>query len=156
MRELKGELKGSGLKIGIAVSRFNSTVTKGLLEGAIDKLTQCGVKEDDIDVVWVPGAFELPQIIKKMAKLKRYDGIISLGCLIRGETPHFEYIASKVASGIAKLNLEHDIPIAFGVLTTDTIEQAMERSGLKLNKGAQAAESLLEMVNLLRRIEAEK
>lgn len=153
MREFKGELSGRGLKIGITISRFNSTITKGLLEGAVDKLKRCGVKEDDIEVAWVPGAFELPQVIKKMAELKRYDGIIALGCVIRGETPHFAYIASEAASGIAKLNLEYDIPIAFGVLTTDTIEQAMERSGLKLNKGAQAAESLLEMINLLRRIE---
>lgn len=149
IKEYTGSLKGEGLKIGIVVSRFNSSITKNLLNGAVDRLLRSGVAEEDIEIAWVPGSFELPKVVKLLAEFKRYDGIIPLGCVIRGETPHFEYIAREVAKGVARLNLEYDLPIVFGVLTTGTVEQAIERAGVKVNKGAQAAESLIEMVNLL-------
>jgi 6,7-dimethyl-8-ribityllumazine synthase len=152
MKTHEGSLAGEGLKIGIVVSRFNSFITERLLDGAVDKLSRCGVNEKDIDIVWVPGSFEIPKAVKALAKLGKYDGILPLGCVIRGETPHFEYIAAEVTKGLAKLNLDLAIPIAFGVLTTDTTDQAIERAGVKTNKGADAAESLIEMINLIRRL----
>ncbi|MFQ5793512.1 MAG: 6,7-dimethyl-8-ribityllumazine synthase [Candidatus Bipolaricaulia bacterium] len=153
METYQGTLDGNGLKIGIVVSRFNELITEKLLSGAVDRLTRSGVREEDIDVAWVPGSFELPKVVKTLAESGRYDGIISLGAVIRGGTPHFEYIATMVSTGLATLNLEYDTPIAFGVLTTDTVEQAIERAGTKHgNKGTEAAESVLEMVNLLKQL----
>lgn len=150
-KEVKASLEGRGLKIGIAVSEFNSFVTKNLLKSAKAVLFNCGVKEADIDILWVPGAFELPTAVKAMAESKKYDGIIPLGCVIRGQTPHFEYISSACTMSLAQLSISLNVPIVFGVLTCDTVEQAVERSGPKRNKGAQAAESLLKLINALKR-----
>jgi len=154
-REWRGKLLGHGLKIGIAVGEFNSFVTKNLLEGAKSTLLHYGVKEDDIDIIWVPGAFELPAAVKALADSQKYDGIIPLGCVIRGQTPHFEYIASACTRGLAQLSLTSPIPIVFGVLTCDTVEQAIERSSPKRNKGVQAAESLLKLIDALRQLKEE-
>ncbi len=151
-RVIHGRLEGKGLKIAIVVSRFNSTVTERLLAGARDRLLRSGVNEEDIDIYWVPGAFELPQAVRAVLEKGGYDGLLPLACLIRGETPHFEYLASVVSRELARLGVEHKMPLVFGVLTTDTPEQALERSGIKANKGAEAAESLLELIDLLRQI----
>jgi len=151
MREYCGSLEGKGLRIAIVVGRFNSAVTMRLMEGAVDRLVRGGVDEDDIDVIWVPGSFELPQVTSRLIQSGKYDGILPLGCLIRGETPHFEYLAGAVTRELARLSLE-GTPLVFGVLTADTAEQALERAGMKLHKGVQAAESLLELINLLRRL----
>lgn len=152
-RKVEGRLSGLGLKIAIVVSRFNSMITQRLLEGALERLRLLGVKEEDADIVWVPGAFELPQAAKALAQTGHYDGILPLGCVIKGETPHFEYICQAVTQGLTRLALESKTPLVFGVLTTDTEEQALERAGLKSNKGAEAAESLIELINALRAIE---
>jgi 6,7-dimethyl-8-ribityllumazine synthase len=147
----EGKLDGGGLRVGIVVSRFNSLITERLLEGALDRLYRSNVAEKDVDVCWVPGAFEVPRAAKTMAETGRYDGIVALSAVIRGGTPHFEYIASEVSKGIAMVNLEAPAPVAFGVITADTVDQAIERAGTKAgNKGAQAAESLIETVNVLR------
>jgi 6,7-dimethyl-8-ribityllumazine synthase len=147
----EGKLDGGGLRVGIVVSRFNSLITERLLEGALDRLHRSNVAEKDVDVCWVPGAFEVPRAAKTMAETGRYDGIVALSAVIRGGTPHFEYIASEVSQGIAMVNLEAPAPVAFGVITADTVDQAIERAGTKAgNKGAQAAESLIETVNVLR------
>jgi 6,7-dimethyl-8-ribityllumazine synthase len=151
VRELSGSLDGTGLRIAIVVGRFNSAITERLLTGAIDRLVRGGVKRDDIDIFWVPGSFELPQVARSLIQSGKYDGILPLGCLIRGETPHFEYLAAAVTRELAHLSLE-GTPLVFGVLTADTAEQAIERSGVKLHKGVQAAESLLELINLLRQL----
>lgn len=151
-KEFHGRLEGKGLRIAIVVSRFNSTVTERLLAGARDRLLRSGVDEENIDVYWVPGAFELPQAVRAVLEKGGYDGVLPLGCLIRGETPHFEYLAGVVSRELARLGVEHRTPLVFGVLTTDTPEQALERSGIKANKGAEAAESLLELISLLRQI----
>lgn len=151
MAELSGSLQGEGLRIGIVVGRFNSSITEQLLAGAIDRLVRGGVKRDDIDIYWAPGSFELPQVAERLVRSEKYDGILPLGCLIRGETPHFEYLAATVTRELAHLSLE-ETPLVFGVLTADTTEQALERSGMKLHKGVQAAESLLELIDLLRQI----
>jgi len=152
-KTFEGKLDGSGLRVGIVVSRFNNLVTERLLEGALDRLRRSNVPEESTDVCWVPGAFEVPKITDRMAASGRYDGVIALAAVIRGATPHFEYIASEVTKGLARVNLQVDVPIAFGVITADTIDQALERAGTKLgNKGAQAAETLIEMVNLLKGI----
>jgi len=151
-KEFRGRLEGKGLRIAIVVSRFNSTVTERLLAGARDRLLRCGVEEENIDVYWVPGAFELPQAVRAVLERGGYDGVLPLGCLIRGETPHFEYLAGVVSRELARLGVEYKTPLVFGVLTTDTPEQALERSGMKANKGAEAAESLLELINLSRQI----
>ncbi len=151
MRELSGSLQGMGLRIGIVVGRFNSSITERLLAGAIDRLVRGGVERDDIDIYWAPGSFELPQVAERLVRSEKYDGILPLGCLIRGETPHFECLAAAVTRELARLSLE-GTPLVFGVLTADTTEQALERSGMKLHKGVQAAESLLELVNLLRQL----
>jgi 6,7-dimethyl-8-ribityllumazine synthase len=151
VKTFEGKLIAKGLKFGMVVSRFNSFISDRLLEGAMDALRRSGAEEEDCFVVRVPGAFEIPLAAKKMAKSGRYDAIICLGCVIRGATPHYAYIAAEVTKGIASLSLESEIPVAFGVLTTDTIEQAIERAGTKAgNKGFDAAMSAIEMANLLK------
>jgi 6,7-dimethyl-8-ribityllumazine synthase len=152
-RNFEGTLIAKGLRFGIVVSRFNSFISERLLEGAMDALRRSGAEEEDCSVVRVPGAFEIPLAAKKMVKTGRFDAIICLGCVIRGATSHYAYIASEVTKGIASLSLESEIPIAFGVLTTETIEQAIERAGTKVgNKGFDAAMSAIEMANLLKEI----
>lgn len=147
-------LLGEGLKFGIIVSRFNDFITSKLLEGAEDALLRHGVNEDDIEVTWVPGSFEIPLVAQKLAGTKRYDAIICLGAVIRGGTPHFEYVAAEVTKGIAQVALNTGLPVAYGVLTCDTIEQAIERAGTKQgNEGARAALTAIEMANLLNTIE---
>ncbi len=153
VKTLEGNLLAKGLRFGIVVSRFNSFISDRLLEGAMDALRRSGMEDKDCSVARVPGAFEIPLAAKKMAKSDRYDAIICLGCVIRGATPHYAYIAAEVTKGIASLSLESEVPVAFGVLTTDTIEQAIERAGTKAgNKGFDAALSAIEMANLLKEI----
>ncbi len=148
----EGKLLGQGLRFGIVVARFNEFITNRLLSGAVDILRRHGVSDSDIEVAWVPGAFEIPLAAKKMAAC-RYDGVICLGAVIRGTTPHFDYIASEVTKGIAQVGLEAGIPVIYGLITADTLEQAIERAGTKAgNKGAEAALSALEMVNLFREL----
>lgn len=150
MRTYEGKLVAEGLKFGIVVGRFNEFIGGKLLDGALDALNRHGVAQDSIDIAWVPGAFEIPLIAKKMAKSNKYDGVICLGAVIRGATPHFEYVSSEVAKGIAHVTLDTEVPVAFGVLTTDTIEQAIERAGTKAgNKGFEAAVTVVEMANLI-------
>ncbi len=150
MVEINGNLKADNLKFGIIVSRFNSLITEKLLEGALDCIVRHGGSKENITVVRVPGAFEIPLIAKKMAKSKKYDAIICLGAVIRGSTPHFDYVASEVSKGIALVSLETEVPVAFGILTTDTLEQAIERAGTKMgNKGFDAALSAIEMANII-------
>ena len=152
-KTLEGKLIAKGLKFGMVLSRFNNFIAERLLEGALDALKRSGAEEEDCAVARVPGAFEIPLAAKKMVKTGRYDAIICLGCVIRGATPHFEYIATEVTKGIAHLSLESEIPISFGVLITDTIEQAIERAGTKMgNKGFDAAMSAIEMANLMKEI----
>jgi len=149
----EGKLLAEGLKFGIVVSRFNEFVTKRLLEGALDALGRHGAKEEEIAVIRVPGTFEVPLVAQKMASSGKYDAVICLGALIRGATPHFEYIAAEVTKGIAQVGLSTGVPTIFGVITADTIEQAIERAGTKIgNKGFDAAEAAIEMANLLREI----
>ncbi|WP_353893838.1 6,7-dimethyl-8-ribityllumazine synthase [Proteinivorax hydrogeniformans] len=150
MRVYEGNLVAKGQKFGIVVGRFNEFIGSKLLSGALDGLKRHGVNEEDIEIAWAPGAFELPLVAKKMAKSKKYAGVICLGAVIRGATPHFDYVSSEVTKGVASTSLELDIPIIFGVLTTDTIEQAIERAGTKAgNKGFEAATTVIEMANLL-------
>lgn len=150
-RFFEGKLDATGLKTGIIVSRFNSFISERLLEGAIDALVRHGANEQDIHVARVPGAFEIPLAAKKMAASGTYDAIIALGAVIRGSTPHFEYVSSEVTKGVAAISLESGIPVAFGVLTTDSIEQAVERAGTKAgNKGFEAAVTAIETANLLK------
>jgi len=152
-KTFEGKLIAKGLKFGMVLSRFNNFIAERLLEGALDALKRSGAEEEDCTVARVPGAFEIPLAAKKMVKSGRYDAIICLGCVIRGATPHFDYIATEVTKGIAHLSLENDIPISFGVLMTDTIEQAIERAGAKVgNKGFDAAMSAIEMANLMKEI----
>ena len=147
----EGQLIAKGLKFGIVASRFNELISSKLLDGATDALKRHGAADGDIGVAWVPGAFEIPVVAKKMAESKRYDAVICLGAVIRGSTPHFEYIASEMSKGIAQVGMMTGVPTIFGVITTDTIEQAIERAGTKAgNKGFAAAESAIEMANLLR------
>ena len=147
---IEGNLKGEGKKLGIVVARFNSFISEKLLEGALDALTRSGVKDKDIDVARVPGAFEIPLVTQKMAKSGKYDAVICLGVVIRGATPHFDYVAGEVAKGTAQVMLDTGVPVLFGVLTTETIEQAIERAGSKAgNKGSEVAVGALEMTNLL-------
>jgi len=154
-RIIEGVLLGEGLKFGIVVSRFNSFITERLLEGALDALKRSGAQEEGIDIVRVPGSFEIPYAAKKMALQKKYHAIICLGAVIRGATPHFDYIASEVAKGVAHTGLESGVPVLFGVLTTDNIEQAIERAGTKAgNKGWEAAISAIEMANLFKTMES--
>lgn len=150
---IEGKIVAKGMKFGIVASRFNDFISGRLIDGAIDVLVRAGAEEKDIQVFKVPGAFELPLVSKKLAKTGRFDAIICVGAVIRGATPHFEYISAEVTKGIASVSLETEIPIAFGVLTTDTIEQAIERAGTKVgNKGSDAAMSAIEMIDLLRKL----
>src|SRR4030065_127340 len=152
-KTIEGKLRAKGLKFGIVLSRFNNFISDRLLEGALDALRRSGAEEGDCSVVRVPGSFEIPLATKKMAKSGRYDALICLGCVIRGATPHFEYIATEVTKGIASITLESEVPISFGVLITDTLEQAIERAGTKVgNKGFDAAMSAIEMANLVKEI----
>ena len=153
VKVVEGKLKADGIKFAIAVSRFNSFITDRLLEGAIDCILRHGGREEDITVFKVPGSFELPLVAKKLAK-KDFDAVIALGAVIRGETPHFDYVAAEVSKGIAAVSLETGKPVIFGILTTDTVEQAIDRAGTKAgNKGWEAALAAIEMVNLLREME---
>ena len=155
MKTFEGKLVSSGIKVGIVVARFNEFITSKLLSGAMDGLLRHNVKEEDIQVAWVPGAFEIPLIASKMAKSGRYDAVICLGAVIRGATSHYEAVVNEVTKGIANVALKTDIPVMFGVLTTENIEQAIERAGSKAgNKGSECAEGAIEMVNLIRQIEA--
>jgi 6,7-dimethyl-8-ribityllumazine synthase len=149
MASFEGNLIGTGLKMGIVVSRFNELLSGRLLSGARDGLIRHGVAEEDVDVAWVPGGFEIPLVAKQMAASGRYDAVLALGVVIRGGTPHFEYVASEVAKGVAKASLDSGVPVMFGVITADTIEQAVERAGTKAgNKGWDAALGAIEMANL--------
>jgi len=153
VKTFEGRLLAKGFKFGMVVGRFNNFISERLLEGAMDALRRSGAEEEDCSVVWVPGSFEIPLIAKTMAKSGRYDAIICLGCIIRGGTPHHAYIAAEVIKGIASLTLDCEIPVALGVLTTDTIEQAIERAGTKAgNKGFDATMSAIEMANLLKEL----
>lgn len=150
---VQGELQGSGQKLGIVLGRFNSFIGDALLGGAIDVLKRNGVKEKDITVAYVPGAFEIPLAVKKMADGGKFDGVIALGAVIRGSTPHFDYVAGECSKGLSSVQLETGVPVGFGVLTVDTIEQAIERAGTKAgNKGAEAAMTVVEMVNVLKNL----
>jgi len=150
-RMYEGQFSAEGLKFGIVASRFNEFITSKLLDGALDALKRHGASDDDIAVAWVPGAFEIPVIAKRMAESGRYDAVICLGTLIKGSTPHFDYIASECSKGIAQVGMATGVPTIFGVITTDSIEQAIERAGTKAgNKGFAAAEAAIEMANLLR------
>lgn len=150
MRVIQGKLIGSGLRIGIAVSRFNELISGRLLDGAVDALTRHDVKHSDIDVYWVPGAWELPLITKEMALSGKYDAIIALGAVIKGDTPHFDVVCAEMSKGLANVGLEHRVPVTMGVLTTDTLEQALLRAGSKAgNKGFDAATTAMEMATLL-------
>ncbi|HEY82035.1 MAG TPA: 6,7-dimethyl-8-ribityllumazine synthase [Dehalococcoidia bacterium] len=152
-KRFEGKLLGQGLKFGLVVSRFNELFTQKLLEGAQDALLRHGVSEEDIEVAWTPGSFEIPLIAQKLAQSKRYDAIICLAAVIRGGTPHWEYIAAEVTKGIARISLETGLPVINGIITTDTLEQAIERSGTKAgNKGFQAAVAAIEMANLVKAI----
>lgn len=149
MSTFEGHLIGTGLKFGIVVARFNELLSSRLLSGAQDALVRHGVEADDIDVAWVPGAFEIPMVAGKLAASGRYDAVIALGVVIRGGTPHFEYVASEVSKGVAKASLDTGVPVMFGVITADTIDQAVERSGTKAgNKGWESAVAAIEMANL--------
>lgn len=149
MKEFKGELISKGYQVALVVARFNNFITEKLLQGAKDALTRSGAKEGEIDVVWVPGAFEIPLVAKRLLQGKRYQAVICLAAIIRGETPHFDFIASEVSKGIAQLNLEFAQPVTYGVITADNTDQAIERAGNKMgNKGFQAAQSAIELLNL--------
>ncbi len=150
-KKYEGTLQGAGLKIGVVVSRFNEFITGKLLAGAEDALVRHGVKEGDIDVAWTPGSFEIPLIAKKMADSGKYSAIICLGAVIRGGTPHFDYIASEVTKGIAQVSLQAEVPVLYGVITADTLEQAIERAGTKMgNAGFAAAQAAIEVANLVK------
>jgi len=150
MTTYEGNLIGTGLKIGIVVSRFNELLGSRLLSGANDALVRHGVAAEDVDVAWVPGAFEIPLVAEKLASSGRYDAVVALGVVIRGGTPHFEYIAAEVSKGVAKISLDTGVPVMFGVITADTIEQAVERAGTKAgNKGWEAATGAIEMARLV-------
>ncbi|MEW5953695.1 MAG: 6,7-dimethyl-8-ribityllumazine synthase [Bacillota bacterium] len=146
----EGHLIGQGLKFGLVVGRFNEFITNKLVSGALDALYRHGVADQDVDVAWVPGAFEIPMVAQKMAARQKYDAVICLGAVIRGATPHFDYVAAEVSKGVAKAGLETGRPVIFGVITADTIEQAIERAGAKAgNKGWDAAVTAIEMANLI-------
>jgi 6,7-dimethyl-8-ribityllumazine synthase len=150
---IQGDFAGKSRKIGIVISRFNEFISGKLLEGALDGLKRHGVADEDITVAWTPGAFEIPLIARKLAESKKFDAVIALGCVIRGATPHFDYVAGEAAKGVGQASLQTGVPVIFGVLTTDTIEQAIERAGTKSgNKGFDAAMAALEMANLLRKL----
>ena len=154
VRNVEGDFNAAGMRMALVVARFNHFVTDRLVEGALDALVRHGAKEDDIAIVRVPGAFEIPLAAKRIAAGGKYDAIICLGAVIRGSTPHFDYVAAEVSKGVAAVGLDAGIPVAFGVLTTDSIEQAVERAGTKAgNKGSEAALVAVEMVNLLRHLD---
>ncbi|MGN1176570.1 MAG: 6,7-dimethyl-8-ribityllumazine synthase [Roseburia sp.] len=157
MKTLEGKLvaeAGKDIRVGIVIARFNEFITSKLLGGALDALRRHGVKEDDIHVAWVPGAFEIPLIASKMAESKKYDAIICLGAVIRGNTSHYDYVCSEVSKGVANVSLNSGVPVMFGVLTTENIEQSIERAGTKAgNKGFDCAVGAIEMVNLIRDLE---
>ena len=151
MRSLEGKVVAEGIRIGIVVARFNEFITSKLLGGAIDGLVRHGMNEDDVDVAWVPGAFEIPLIAKKMAKSGKYDAVIALGAVIRGSTSHYDYVCNEVSKGVAAASMESGVPVMFGIVTTENIEQAIERAGTKAgNKGYDCALGAIEMVNLIR------
>ena len=151
MRTIEGNLVAQGIKVGIVVGRFNEFIVSKLLGGALDGLKRHGVEDENIEIAWVPGAFEIPLVAKKMANSKKYDVVICLGAVIRGSTPHFDYVCAEVSKGIANVSLNSELPVIFGVLTTDSIEQAIERAGTKAgNKGYDAAVAAIEMANLLK------
>lgn len=151
--QIEGQLIGSGKKFAIVVSRFNDFINDKLLSGAVDNLTRHGVSDSDITVAWTPGAFEIPPVTKKLAESGKYNAVIALGCVIRGATAHFEYVAGEAAKGIGQAAMQTGIPIIFGVLTTETIEQAIERAGTKAgNKGAESALAAIEMANLMEQL----
>ncbi len=153
MKTLEGQLKADNLKFGIVVGRFNEFISSKLLSGSIDCLVRHGADNEDITVVWVPGAFEIPLVAKKMAATGKYDAIICLGAVIRGATPHFDYVCAEVSKGIASVSMQYETPVSFGVLTTENIEQAVERAGTKAgNKGVDAAMAAIEMADLLKNI----
>ena len=149
----EGMLQGKGLKFAIVIARFNEFITGKLLDGAQDAMKRHGVNEVDVDIAWAPGSFEIPLVAKKLAETKKYDAIICLGAVIRGATPHFEYVANEVSKGIAKVGLDAGIPVAYGIITADNLEQAIERAGTKAgNRGFDAATNAIEMANLLKGI----
>lgn len=151
LKTIEGKLDAKGMRVGIVVSRFNSFISERLVEGAVDALLRHGAEQDNLQIVRVPGAFEIPLTAKKLAGSGRYDAIICLGAVIRGATPHFDYVSAEVSKGIASVSLDSGVPVSFGVLTTDNIEQAIERAGTKAgNKGFEAAVGAIEMVNLFR------
>ncbi len=153
MKNIEGMLQANGLKFAVVATRFNDFVVERLVGGTVDYLTRHGASEADIDIIRIPGAFEMPIVAKKIAKAQKYDGIIALGAVIRGSTPHFDFVASEATKGLAQVSLEFDTPIGFGLLTTDNIEQAIDRAGLKSgNKGAEAAAAVLETIRVLEQI----
>ncbi len=153
VKQIDGDLQARGTRFGIVVGRFNSFIGERLLEGALDTLTRHGADNGNIEVVRVPGAFEIPLALKAMAESKKYDALIALGCVIRGETPHFEYVAGECAKGLSQVSMSHNLAVGFGVLTVDTIEQAIERAGTKAgNKGVDAALTAIEMANLMKKL----
>ncbi len=150
MKVLEGDFDGAGKKVGIVVSRFNEFISSKLLDGALDGLRRNGVRDDDVTVAWTPGAYEIPIVCGKMAMSGQYDAVIALGCVIRGATPHFDYVAGEAAKGVGQVAMQTGVPVIFGVLTTDTIEQAIERAGTKAgNKGFEAALAAVEMAHLM-------
>ena len=155
MRTVDGQMIVRDARLGIVAARFNEAIVNQLIHGAIDTLKRHGADESQLSLVRVPGAFELPLAAQRLAKTRQFDGIIALGAVIRGATPHFDYVCAQAASGLSRVSLDHDLPIGFGVLTCDTIEQAVERSGVKAgNKGTEAALAVIEMVSLLRQLES--
>ena len=152
IKTVKGKMVVTGKRFGVVNSRFNEFITQKLLDGALDTLLRHGVKEEEIEVVWVPGAFEIPYAAKKMAESGKYDSVICLGAVIRGDTPHFNYISSEVTKGVAQTSLTTGVPTIYGLITADTLEQAIERAGTKVNKGRDAALSAIEMVSLFSQI----
>ena len=153
MKKFEGKFNGKGIKIGIVAGRFNEFITSRLVGGAVDVLKRNDVNDEDIDIAWVPGAFEIPLITKKMAESKKYDAIITLGAVIKGSTPHFDYVCAEVSKGVAQISLQTGLPIMFGVLTTNNIEEAIERAGTKAgNKGSDVAFGALEMIDLIKNI----
>ena len=153
MKTFEGNFTGGKIKVGIIGGRFNEFITSKLIAGAKDALIRHGVKEENIDLAWVPGAFEIPLVAQKMAKTKKYDAIITLGAVIRGATPHFDYVCSEVSKGVATVSLQNEMPVIFGVLTVNSIKEAIERSGTKAgNKGFEAGMGAIEMINLLNSI----
>jgi 6,7-dimethyl-8-ribityllumazine synthase len=157
VQEYEGRLDGTGMHIGIVASRFNELVVTALLHGCLDSLRRHGVADGDIDVAWVPGAFELPLVASRLAATGRYDAVVTLGAVIRGATDHYELVAGQAAAGIARVSLDTGVPVIFGVLATDSLEQALERAGAKVgNKGSEAATSAIDLVDLLRKLPSSK